>query len=133
MRQNDHYRREWAECPRDPNTSRWATLYATLNPKGDIVLSRFTFESLGSPEHVVLMYDERNHTIGVRPKSKALAKNAYPVRASGRYGGKVIRGYRLCREFGIRLENTVRFPFAHIENEVLILDLRDTEKATRVK
>ena len=79
MPSNIHSKREWIECPRDPNASRWASLYATLNPKGDIVISRFTFEALEEPEHVVLMYDNRNHTIGIQKKSGVLAKNAYPV------------------------------------------------------
>ena len=131
MPSNIHSKREWIECPRDPNASRWASLYATLNPKGDIVISRFTFEALEEPEHVVLMYDNRNHTIGIQKKSGVLAKNAYPVRSRGGHGGRVIRGYRLCREFGIRMESTVRFPYAEIENGVLILDLRDTEDASR--
>lgn len=131
MSSNIHSKRDWLECPRDPNASRWASLYATLNPHGDIVITNFTFRALGEPEHVLLMYDQRNHTIGIQGKNKALAKNAYPVRRRGSHGGRVIRGYRLCREFGIRMDRTVRFPYAEMEGGVLILDLRDTEPAGR--
>ena len=122
----------WEVCPRDETNGRWAALYATLNPGGDIVISRFTHEAMGRPEAYLLMFDRTNSVIGLRGAKASLDKNAYPARSRGRHGGRVIRGFRLCSEFGIWVNETVKFPRAKIDGDgVLILDLRQIQTAAR--
>ncbi len=124
--------RDWAVCPRDEKQSRWSAPYATLNPSGDIVISRFTYEAVGAPEGFLLMFDRANATIGLKPAAIRKEKDAYPARTRGRHGGRVIRGYRLCREFGIRLDQTIKFPHATIDKDsILLLDLNDAQSAAR--
>jgi hypothetical protein len=119
-------RRNWEECPREAAESRWAALYCTLNPAGDIVISAFTHKMLGAPDSYLLLFDRERSVIGLRPARLAVERNAYPARDRGRHGGKRIRGYRLCREFGISLGQTVRFHRCQLDNSgVLILDLND--------
>lgn len=119
-------RRSWEECPREAGEARWKALYASINPDGDIVISRYTHEKLGGPEAYVLLFDRERRVIGMRPAVPAVEKNAYPARPRGRHGGRRIRGYRLCREFGIVVDRTVRFHRCQIDNSgVLILDLLD--------
>lgn len=102
-------------------------MYATLNPEGDIVISRFTHETLGSPDSYLLLFDRERQVIGLRPARLSIERNAYPAKDRGRHGGKRIRGYRLCREFGITVPETVRFHHCQLDNSgVLILDLDDT-------
>lgn len=125
-------RRNWEECPREARESRWTSLYATLNPHGDIVISRHTHEMLGAPDSYVLLFDRERAVIGLRPARSEVEKNAYPARGRGRHGGRRIRGYRLCREFGIRVDHTVRFHRCQMDNMgILLLDLKDTRSATR--
>lgn len=127
MIENVNVRRNWEECPRDPAKSRWTTLYATLNPLGDLVISRFTHEQLGSPPGYVLMFDRDRDVVGMRPANPAAERNAYPVATRGRHGGQLVRAHRMCREFGIQLRDTRRFHHCQIDhNGVLILDLKDT-------
>ena len=109
-------------------------MYATLNPEGQIRLSRVTHEALGSPDLYVLLYDRAREVIGLRPARAAVERNAYKVNDRGPYGGKRINGFRLCREFGIVIGGTVRFHHCQIDNSgVLILDLRDTCPARKAR
>mgnify|MGYP003476837660 FL=1 len=129
---NVNVRRSWEECPREAAESRWASLYATLNRAGDIVISRYTHEVLGAPDSYLLLFDRERSVIGLRPARGAVERNAYPARDRGRHGGKRIRGYRLCREFGITVRQTVRFHRCQLDNDgVLILDLNDVRVAAR--
>ncbi|HMJ07405.1 MAG TPA: hypothetical protein VK468_00275 [Pyrinomonadaceae bacterium] len=122
-------RRSWEECPKEAgNDARWGVLYATLNMEGHIRLSRVTHEALGAPDSYVLLYDRGTDVIGLRPARLAVEKNAYRAIDRGPYGGKRINGYRLCREFGITVTETVRFHHCRMDNSgVLILDLGDTQ------
>jgi hypothetical protein len=123
-------RRNWEECPRDAKENRWATLYATRNSEGDLVISRFTHETLGSPDSYLLLYDRERDVIGLKPARGSVEKNAYPARLRGRHGGRRMRAYRLCREFGIQVLETVRFHRCRLDNDgILLLDLRDTRPA----
>ena len=123
---NTNVRRNWEECPREAAESRWAALSVTLNAEGDIVISAFTHKTLGEPDSYLLLFDRERSVIGLRPARSAVERNAYPARDRGRHGGKRIRGYRMCREFGIRVERTVRFHRCRLDNDgVLILDLND--------
>ena len=126
-------RRNWEECPKDQGgNARWGVLYATLNREGHIRISRVTHEALGSPDSYVLLYDRERETIGMRPARLAVEKNAYKAIDRGPYGGKRVNSFKLCREFGIQIGETVRFHHCAIDNSgVLILDLRDTVAAKR--
>jgi hypothetical protein len=128
--QNVNVPRRWEECPRESRESRWASLYATINHEGDIVISRRTHEIMGSPDSYLLLYDRERDVIGMRPARLEVERNAYPARLRGRHGGRRIRGYRLCREFGINIYETRRFHHCQLDNNgVLILDLKDTVPA----
>lgn len=131
---NINVRRNWEECPREAAESRWATLFATLHPSGDIIISRFTHETMGSPDSYLLLFDRERSVIGMRPAKAAVERNAYPARNRGNHGGKRIRGYRLCREFGIGVGRTVRFHRCQVDNDgVLILDLNDVRVVQKMR
>ncbi|HRI03831.1 MAG TPA: hypothetical protein PLL77_08825 [Pyrinomonadaceae bacterium] len=127
MIENVNVRRNWEECPRDPAKSRWTTLYATLNPLGELSLSKFTHEQLGAPSGYVLLFDRDREVIGMRPANPTVERNAYPVAARGRHGGQRVYAHRMCREFGVQIKETVRFHHCQIDhNGILILDMKDT-------
>lgn len=124
--QNQIIRRNWATCPRDATESRWAVPYVTINAQGDIVLSRFTHEAMGSPQTYILLFDRERETIGLLPARQG-ERNSYPARPRGNHGGRRIRGFRLMREFGINVVETRRFHRCFKDRDgVLLLDLRDT-------
>lgn len=126
-------RPDWRECPRGDVPAQWAALYVTMNPKGNIVMSRITYERLGAPNALLVLFDKVNNRIGLKP-SAAGTRNAYPVGPCGRHGGKILRAYRLTREFGINLPETIRFYDAEIDQDgVLVLDLRTARVSERAR
>ena len=121
---------DWQEVPRGDVMPQYAGIYVTMNPKGDIVMSRVTYEMLDAPPAFVILYDKANSRIGLRPAALA-TKNAYPVRVQ-KSGAKMLRGHRLTREHRIDLPHTVRFYDADInEDGTLILPLRTAKISPR--
>lgn len=126
-------RADWEECPRGDVSAQYAGVYVTMNPKGVIAMSRTTYETFGSPEAVLLLFDRTNRRIGLKPTRRAM-RNAYPVLISGRCGAKKVHAFRLIRQYSIDLPATVKFPEAEIDDDgVLRLDLRTAQIPQRVK
>ena len=117
-------RPDWREVPRGDIQPQWAGMYVTMNPKGQIHLSRMTWERMGGPKAFQVLFDTVNNRIGLKPAALT-ARNAYPVRIYGKIGGKRIHVNRLIKEFRISLPETMRFYDADTDEDgVLILDLR---------
>ena len=126
-------RADWQEVPRGDVMPQYSGIYVTMNPQGDIVLSRVTYEILDSPPAFLILYDKTNNRIGLKPAALA-TKNAYPVRVSNRAGAKMVRGHRLTREHRIDLPQTVRFYDADIDEDgILVLDLRTARVSPRAR
>ena len=124
-------RPDWRECPRGDVFGQWAAFYVTMNRKGEIAMSRVTYERLGEPRAFLVLFDTVNNRIGLKPSTPS-TRNAYPAGVQGRHGGRVVRAYRLMQEFGIDLPETVRFHDAEIDEDgVLILDLRTARVSAR--
>ena len=124
-------RADWQEVKRGDVMPQYAGIYVTMNPGGDIVMSRVTYEMMGSPEAFVIFFDATNRRIGLKPAHKS-TRNAYPARVSNRAGAKMVRGHRLTREYRIDLPQTVRFYDADIDEDgILVLDLRTAKISPR--
>lgn len=124
-RESQIMKRHWEECPRGEKPSRWEANYITMNPKGEIVLSRFTHQAAGAPESYLLLYDRLNNTIGLNPAGRS-TRNAYPAGRRGKHGGRLINAWRLLQEFRITLNETIRFTKPELDEDgVLLLDLRN--------
>lgn len=123
---------DWKECPRGDLRPQFAGIYVTMNPKGEIAMSRATYQFMGKPQAFVLLFDTVNSRIGIKPAALS-TRNAYPVGPHSRHGAKRIRAYRLMREFKIHLPQTVRFYDADTDEDgILILDLRTARVPNRV-
>ena len=124
-------RPEWREIPRDNVKGQWAALYVTLNRKGNIVMSRVSYQRLGEPKAFLVLYDPVNNRIGLKPTSPSF-RNAYPASPSGSRGGKMVRAYRLLQEAGIVIPDTLQFHDPEIDQDgILILDLRTARISAR--
>ena len=114
----------WKVIERDPKAGRWATMYASLSPKGVIALSRRTWEATGSPLAYLVMFDEANQRIGLKPTATG-AKNAYPAIKQGAGTGPRINAFRLVSEQRLKLPHGLRFTDIEMDADgVLTLDLR---------
>lgn len=124
-------RPDWRECPKDHVIGQWTAMYVTMNPSGEIAMSRFTYERMGEPKAFVLLFDASNNRIGLKPAALT-TRNAYPARVHGPRGGKKVRGFRLMSEFQIDIKQTLHFKDAHLDEDgTLILDLRTARISAR--
>jgi hypothetical protein len=122
----------WRVTPNNEKLGQWAAMYVTMNRKGHIVMNRRTYESVGSPEAFLLMYDPPTKRIGLKPV-ELNEPDAYRACPSGRHGGKLVRGYRLIQENGVEVLETIQFHDAKIDNDILILDLKTARVSTRAR
>ena len=117
-------KRNWSEVPRGDKRAQWAGVYVTMNGKGVIVMNRAAHERMGGADAFLVLYDSANNTIGLKPTGLRM-RNAYPAGVSGRHGGRRVNAYRLMTEHGIRVDQTLEFPDAEIDEDgILVLNLR---------
>ena len=122
---------EWIEIRRGDVMPQYAGIHVTMNTKGEIVMSRVTYNMLGAPKAFLLLFDKVNNRIALKPTIPAI-RNAYPVMTRGRrMQSRCVNAYRLLVEFGIEVPETLEFKDPEIDQDgQLILDLR-TAKVSR--
>lgn len=113
--------RQWEEFD-EPGTPRIAKLHVSMSPTGTMFLSRNAYEAMRQPSHVVMLWDGGNDTVGIRPVPPRTlnAFRLYPTFSSGSHR---FHALRFLVKHDIKLDYTVRFPTATIEDGVLILEL----------
>ena len=99
------------------------TVRSSINPNGEITFDIDTYRKMGEPEAVCLMYEESKRTIGVKP-AHADEPHAVLVRVRHALTNRVVRSRPFLAAYGIEIDRTLRFPYAFLENNVLILDLK---------
>ena len=114
--------RRWEEFA-DPGAARIAELHASMSPTGTMLLSRKAYDALGQPGHVVMLWDGETDTVGIRPVPPRTL-NAFRLYATNRSGAYRFHALRFLLKYDIRLDYTIRFPTAVIEDGVLLLELR---------
>lgn len=105
-------------------------VYATMNRKGEIFMNLFTYQRMSEPKAFLIMFDRVNNRIALKPTGLGM-QHAYPARSYGRRGGRVVRAYRLLKEFGLDLPDTVEFKAEIDQDTQLILDLRTARVSPR--
>jgi hypothetical protein len=127
----EYMKRNWAEIPRGDKRAQWAGIYVTMNSKGMIVMNRAAHERMDLPTAFLLLYDRANNTIGLKPTSVSM-RNGYPAHKSGRHGGRRVSAYRLLKEHGLVVKETLEFPDAEIDEDgILVLNLRTAKISNR--
>lgn len=121
--------RKWIEYSEPAPVGR-EELYVSLRPEGRMTFSEKTYKAVGEPAQVVLLWDPEGDAIGVRPASRN-AVNAFTLQRAGRHGARLISCGRFLRKHDLRLDHTVRFPMAHVEDGILILDLHTRVPAVK--
>jgi hypothetical protein len=99
------------------------TVRSSINPSGEITFDIETFRKMGEPEAVCLMYEESRRTIGIKPAHPD-EPHAVLVRVRHAKSNRVIRSRPFLAAYGIQIDRTLRFPYAFLECNVLILDLK---------
>lgn len=122
--------RNWIEFDEPSDRHTTGLLYASLNPKGQILVNAHTFDQMQRPEAVTLLFEPETDSIGLKPASP-LMSNAFPLRKNGVSGHRVIFAGRFAKKHDIRVDHTVSFNLVEIEDGILILSLRNLSKAPR--
>lgn len=117
--------RQWEQYSFENRNGSPRVLQATLNKRGWILFNQHTWQELGLPGQVVLLFDRRTGTIGMRGAGP-LDKHTLKVTSYSKRGHRAIRAKLFCLELNIRLERTLCFTAPALENGVLVLDLAMT-------
>jgi hypothetical protein len=123
-------RLQWKEVPTEGATGQWAALYVTMNPKGQIALSRVTHEKMGEPKAYIVLFDAANNIIGLKPAALA-TRNARRACKKGDRGGRVVNVYRLIQDGRLSLPETIQFDAEIDHDGILQLDLRTAKASPR--
>lgn len=94
----------------------------TIQKKGMFSLNRASYEALGEPEAVELLYDPTERIIGLRPTDPSTL-NAYPVRTMGNAATRLIAGTAFTRFYEIPTAVARRFS-AEMHENILTIDLK---------
>ncbi len=123
----ERWAREWETYEGGPNESYASRLHVTLNSKSIMLLNQNVYRELGEPEAVMLMYDKRNQTIGVRRAVEGDVR-PFPVKMHPKGSHFLVHTANFCRFYKIVPTYNLRFYEARIDgNGVLVLRLQKTE------
>lgn len=118
--------REWKVFKGEPTAPIRDRLRVTLNPRGAILINRKAFEVMGRPEAAVLMYDERQQTIGLQP-ARVGEQYAFPLKRKDKVTHRTIYAWPFCKFFKLKPQKTVVFTNPELDHDgVLMLDLHST-------
>ncbi|MEQ1607135.1 MAG: hypothetical protein ABL999_19900 [Pyrinomonadaceae bacterium] len=114
----------WKELNKKPRLKRTLPPYASINPRGEIVLNPTVYAVLNGLNYVSLRYDDQTGTIVIaRP---TINGEIYNVRKFGRKGRlRVIRARRFLTHLRIHIPKTHKFTdIRHTQNpDSVILNL----------
>jgi|GEM_PF-1944958 len=98
---------------------------AAMNPSAEITFDVETYRRMGEPQAVVLLYEVSTETIGIKP-ANVNEVSAYLVRKHSTRSTRVVRSRAFFRNHGIEPVTTMVFTSAYLEEDILVLDLRNT-------
>lgn len=112
-------------------------IYASLNPRGEIVLNAEAFERIKKPASVTLLYNEEKRQIAVKYPIRE-DRNFFLVRRCGRgRRNLIIRAERMLKQFDISIGQTLIFKDIKLElvggHPALLLDLDNAKTSGRPK
>jgi hypothetical protein len=114
-------KREWQECLVPDRDA--VKLCISLNARGEIAMNDATWNELGRPWFVVVLFEPASRLIGIR-FAKPETRNALPVRLYGASKARVVRARRLLRQFDIEITETLRFASPRLAAGIWELDLQ---------
>jgi hypothetical protein len=122
----------WEEFAQGPEKNPAEIIHATISTRGTIFLNRRAVEAIGEPDHVILMYDRRRCTIGIK-SSPSSRQNAYRLkRKEKRNSGRLIYCANFCRFYHIRPDSTLAFAAPEVDKQgVLILSMHEVRSVKR--
>ena len=108
----------WKELNKKPLYKRTLPPYASINPRGEIVLNPTVYAMLKGLHYVSLRYDDNSGSIVIA--CPTYTGRTYNVRKFGRKGRlRVIRAKRFLTHLGIKIPQTHTFTnIRHTQNPI---------------
>lgn len=122
--------RNWIEFDEPSDRHTTGMLYASMNPKGQILVNSYTYDLMKQPEAVKLYFEPETDSIGLKA-ANPLMPNAFPFRKNGVSGHRIVFARRFARKHEIELDYTVSFNLVEIEEDTLVLSLQHISRAPR--
>ncbi|HEV7700750.1 MAG TPA: hypothetical protein VGO43_11020 [Pyrinomonadaceae bacterium] len=83
-----------------------------------------TFQAIGRPESVILLFDPGRRVIGIKPTFPDDPESVRVMAMKDGYAEFILTEF--LNTYNIPLPSSIRFLDAHVQNETLILDLNRT-------
>jgi hypothetical protein len=125
----------WQEFEQGPEEKKGKGIYVTINARGHFFLNGKALEALGEPDAVVMMYEPRRSTIGIK-RAPIDRNNSYRLYAKdrGRASGKMLYASNFCRFHHIRPGETLRFTAAEVNKDgILVLSMHDVHSVKKIR
>ncbi len=124
---------KWEEFEDGPVVQNTEQIHVTINRRGNLYLNGRTLVAMGEPDAVVMMYDRRQQTIGIK-RSPLDRRSAYRLRRKDRdRNGKMLYATNFCRRYHINPDKTLAFTNAEVDkNGILILSLHEVRSARKI-
>jgi hypothetical protein len=123
----EKYAREWETFEGGQYEPLSTRRHITLNLRRIFLINKNVFNELGQPEAVMLMYDRKNQTIGMRAAVDGDVR-PFPVAPHPKGSHYHIHAAKFCRHYGIELKRHIRFAEPWFDtNGILVLQLNYTE------
>lgn len=102
---------EWLVVEQRPRRYRTRRgRYVSINKRGEIAMNDEAWSAIRRPYNVTLLFNPREMVIGVK-FPRAVDRNFFPTRGYGRDRKmRVVRAGRLLKQFGLVIDETLRFP-----------------------
>jgi hypothetical protein len=122
----------FAEFEEGPREAAGSSVNVTVNNRGYFFLNGKALLEMGEPDAVVLMYDAKERVIGMQ-RAPIGRKSSYLLKRKAKNtAGRIVYAVNFCRHHDITPKCTLRFTAPEVKNGVLILDLKETERVTKV-
>ena len=124
----------WQEFEQGPVPKQGKGIYVTISKRCSLFLNRKAIEALGEPDAVVMMYDKRQKTIGIK-RAPIDRPNAYRLRPkeNKRSAAKLLYAANFCRFHHIQPDETLRFTGADVNKDgILILNLNEVRSVRKI-
>lgn len=123
----EQFAREWEEFQGGPTVPAGDRRHVTLSVRCILLLNRKVFEEMGRPASVMLLFDRKNRTIGVRTARPDDVK-PFTVKSHPKGSHHAIHAKPFCRYYQAIPKKAIRFTEPWLDREGnLVLSLKQTE------
>ena len=97
------------------------TMRIAIQRRGTMSFNKATFEALGKPDAIILLFDKETRAVGIKATSQD-TKHAYPVRKQPNSNSFLVAAQAFCKYYDIDTEAT-RAYYPQLEDGMIVFEL----------